>query len=79
MDVLQKLRFGSGWVTTKEHINLTSESALGSLFRDTAKKLAEDALLDVVVFPDGRSKGVNQLIVHFRRSSELLELFDLLW
>ena len=66
MNILQELRLGGRWITTKEHIDFASDpasSTLRELFRDATEELAKDAFLDIFTLPDGWGKRVDEDIL----------------
>jgi hypothetical protein len=78
---LQQLRFGGRGITAQKNVNFSPESsatALRELLGASAKKLAEYALLDVLVLPNGGCECVDQLLGELRVRCEVLELLDLL-
>jgi hypothetical protein len=50
---------------------------LGEFFAASTEKLAENALLDIMIFPDRRGKSIDKLIIELRVFRKLLEFLDL--
>lgn len=81
VDIGEKLRFSSRWITTKEDVDLSSLSTttiFTKVFAASTEKLTKDSLFDVMIFPDTWRKSVNKKIIKLWRVSKLHKLSLLL-
>lgn len=76
LDILQKLRLGSSWVSEEKHVDISSDSMLSSdILWHTSEHGEGEALLNEVMAVDTWGDGVEDL---FGDSWLLAELFDLM-
>ena len=75
-DVLQQLRLAGAGIAAQQDVDLGAEgsaSDLDEIFLGAAEQLQQDALLDVLVFVDGRRDGSSQALVDVRLARQFVQ------